>query len=105
MSVAVIEEKEWEATHPAPDFATARCWLEGCCAGQDEVKAMATILQFSPGCAAGATTRKQSRSGDAASCEIVIFPGIRVERDDFDLAARLPRPKGGGGPRHETGGK
>jgi hypothetical protein len=67
---------------------------------------MATILEFSPKRAVGSAPRKQCRSGsDAASCEIVIFPGIRVERDDFDLAARLPRPSNGGGPRHTTGGK
>lgn len=67
---------------------------------------MATILEFSPKRPAGAVTRQQSRSGgDTASCEIVIFPGIRVERDEFDLASRLPHPTKGGGPRHKTGGK
>lgn len=67
---------------------------------------MATILEFNPKRAARAAARRPSKSGgDKVSCEIVIFPGIRIERDDFDLASRLPHPTKGGGPRHRTGGK
>jgi hypothetical protein len=38
---------------------------------------------------------KQNLSGPA---EIVIFPGIRIERYDFSLADRLPPPRRRGRP-------
>jgi hypothetical protein len=38
---------------------------------------------------------KQAHQGPA---EIVIFPGIRIERYDFSLADRLPPPRRSGRP-------
>jgi hypothetical protein len=31
----------------------------------------------------------------AASCQIVIFPGVRIERHELDLAHRIREPNGG----------
>jgi hypothetical protein len=49
------------------------------------VKVMGTILTFPRDLSR--QTAKKSRSGPA---EIVIFPGILIERYDFSLADRLP---------------
>src|SRR5690606_36095631 len=100
------QSENGEVSYPASDSATARRWPASCRAGQDEVRAMATILEFSPKRAAGSAARQQSRSGsETAGCQIVIFPGIRVERDDFDLVSHLPGPANNGGSHHRTGGK
>jgi hypothetical protein len=56
-----------------------------------EVAIMGTILQFR------ASNRQDApRTNGAEPCEIVIFPGVRIERhgDSVDLAARLTSPKG-----------
>jgi hypothetical protein len=56
-----------------------------------EVAIMGTILQFR------ASNRQDTpRTHGAGPCEIVIFPGVRIERhdDSVDLAARLSDPKG-----------
>jgi hypothetical protein len=56
-----------------------------------EVAIMGTILQFRP-----SQRREPSRTTKADRCQIVIFPGVRIERhgDSVDLAARLTSPKG-----------
>lgn len=61
---------------------------------------MGTILQFS------ALSRKQPRQAPSDSgrdCEVVIFPGVRIERHDLDLGHRLRdsigQPELGGGGR------
>jgi hypothetical protein len=46
---------------------------------------MSTILSFTRDGAAGAR-RREDRAGP---CEIVIFPGVRIERHDVDLAYRV----------------
>jgi hypothetical protein len=53
-----------------------------------KVKAMGTILTFPRDRLR--QSAKQARSGPA---EIVIFPGVRIERYDFSLADRLPPPR------------
>jgi hypothetical protein len=56
-----------------------------------EVAIMGTILQFRP------SNRQDAPRADIGEhCEIVIFPGVRIERhdDSVDLAARLSGPKG-----------
>lgn len=45
---------------------------------------MSTILSFSRD-----PSRPRRTSGPVGECEIVIFPGIRIERHDVDLAYRL----------------
>jgi hypothetical protein len=44
----------------------------------------------------------QQRTGQAlhGPAEIVIFPGVRIERYDFSLADRLPPPRRRGRPSH-----
>jgi hypothetical protein len=55
---------------------------------------MSTVLRFR------ASTRTESRKPSKAgrACEIVIFPGVRIERHDpaaaLDLGYRLPHPAG-----------
>jgi len=67
---------------------------------------MATILEFIPKRCSGTLNKPRPASGSSShSCEIFIFPGVRVEHDEFDLASRLPAPPGKRGPRHKTGGK
>lgn len=45
---------------------------------------MGTVLDFT------ATTRGDRSAGRAGGpCEIVIFPGVRIERHDVDLGHRL----------------
>jgi hypothetical protein len=46
---------------------------------------MGTLLQLS------ASRRKASSQprGDRQDCEIVIFPGVRIERHDLDLSHRV----------------
>jgi hypothetical protein len=49
---------------------------------------MSTVLEFRT--MAGRTSRR--RGGDSTACEIVIFPGVRIERETpatLDLAHRL----------------
>jgi hypothetical protein len=60
---------------------------------ESEVKVMGTILTFPRDRLPRPATR--TLSGPA---EIVIFPGIRVERYDFSLADRLPPPRRRGRP-------
>jgi hypothetical protein len=45
---------------------------------------MGTVLDFKP--AARTTFVEPAQRGD---CEIVIFPGVRIERHDLDLSHRL----------------
>jgi hypothetical protein len=54
---------------------------------------MGTILTFP-------RDRLQQRRGTAQErpAEIVIFPGVRIERYDFSLADRLPPPRRRGRP-------
>ncbi|MGE4251081.1 MAG: hypothetical protein AB7F09_16955 [Parvibaculaceae bacterium] len=54
---------------------------------------MGTILTFPRDLLRQST--KEAHSGPA---EIVIFPGIRIERYDFSLADRLPPPRRRGRP-------
>jgi hypothetical protein len=46
---------------------------------------MSTILSFRRDGAA----RARRPAGPAAACEIVIFPGVRIERHEVDLAYRV----------------
>jgi hypothetical protein len=32
---------------------------------------------------------KTARRGDAGPCEVVIFPGVRIERREFNIADRM----------------
>lgn len=52
------------------------------------------------------TRRPRHRTDSAENCEIVIFPGVRIERHDLDLGMRLRDSAGaddfktiGGNPR------
>jgi hypothetical protein len=61
---------------------------------------MGTILQFS---AASRRPPRPAPSENARACEVVIFPGVRIERHDLDLGYRLRdsigQPELGGGGR------
>ncbi len=47
---------------------------------------MGTVLQFRP----SAKTALSGRDAfDARDCEVIIFPGVRIERHDLDLAHRV----------------
>lgn len=55
---------------------------------------MGTILQFS------SLSRKEPQAAPPYSrrdCEVVIFPGVRIERHDLDLAHRVRDSIGGPG--------
>lgn len=45
---------------------------------------MGTVVRFAVG---GRSAPKEAPAG--RECEIVIFPGVRIERHDVDLGARL----------------
>ena len=55
---------------------------------------MTTVLHFRA--STRTVSRRSSPSGEA--CEIIIFPGVRIERHDqastVDLSYRMPRPSG-----------
>jgi hypothetical protein len=53
---------------------------------------MGTILSYRQ------TATRKPRSGDERQrdCEIVIFPGVRIERHDLDLGMRLRDSAGSG---------
>jgi len=53
---------------------------------------MGTILSYRQ----TATRRPRSLTGDEQGCEIVIFPGVRIERHDLDLGVRLRDSAGNG---------
>jgi hypothetical protein len=55
------------------------------CRGVKGVKAMATILEFPQ-----PRLRVVPRGAMRRAAEIVIFPGVRIERNEFSLSARLP---------------
>ncbi|MCB1487913.1 MAG: hypothetical protein KDJ88_10700 [Bauldia sp.] len=61
---------------------------------------MATILTFPPPRADGIRSPRTDR---ADTCEIVIFPGVRIERHDVDLSYRL-RDSVGRGDFRDIGG-
>ncbi len=50
---------------------------------------MAKILKFEP----SAHQQDRQRDDTAGSAEIVIFPGVRVERCEFKLSDRLDAPE------------
>ncbi len=54
---------------------------------------MSTVLQFTP---TAKTTSADNGRRDGGACEIVIFPGIRIERHD-DGPHRSPDFPGGSG--------
>jgi hypothetical protein len=58
-----------------------------------EVRVMGTILTFP-------RDRMQSKAASfhEGPAEILIFPGVRIERYDFSLADRLPPPRRRGRP-------
>jgi hypothetical protein len=65
---------------------------------------MGTILPFRT---SGRDRRRAAKGTAARPCEIVIFPGVRIERHGFDLGYRLRDSAGRGefdglGPRGET---
>ena len=54
---------------------------------------MATILKFKPTRCTGLTPAADcGRAGEAVHGEVVIFPGVRLERQEFRLSDRLPDP-------------
>ena len=57
---------------------------------------MVTILKFKPSSYA-ATRRRLARGmpSEEELGEVVIFPGVRLERQDFKLSDRLPDPEPG----------
>ena len=54
---------------------------------------MGTILTFPRD-----LLRQSAKEAHSGPAEIVIFPGIRIERYDFNLADRLPPPRRRGRP-------
>ncbi len=56
---------------------------------------MGTVLNFHSQARPGRFARRPMRQGRAAPAEIVIFPGVRIERHDtataLDLSARIGR--------------
>lgn len=58
-----------------------------------KVKVMGTILTFPRD-----RLRQSAKAAHEGPAEIVIFPGIRIERYDFSLADRLPPPRRRGRP-------
>jgi len=70
---------------------------------------MATILDFeSRPRAAPKRDADQGTADEAARGEVVIFPGVRLERHAFKLSDRLPEPdpdKPGVKRGHRAGGK
>jgi hypothetical protein len=62
---------------------------------------MAAVLQFQPDTR---RTRRDAGSGDGSSGdrettgEVIIFPGVRIERSDLDLSHRLVRFASEGAP-------
>ena len=54
---------------------------------------MGTILTFPRD-----LLRQSAKEAPSGPAEIVIFPGIRIERYDFSLADRLPPPRRRGRP-------
>lgn len=53
-----------------------------------KVKVMGTILTFPRD-----RLQQSARQAQTGPAEIVIFPGVRIERYDFSLADRLPPPR------------
>jgi hypothetical protein len=53
-----------------------------------KVKVMGTILTFPRD-----RLQQSARQTHSGPAEIVIFPGVRIERYDFSLADRLPPPR------------
>ena len=51
---------------------------------------MGTVLEFTP----SATAKPRDRTDVPAGGEIVIFPGVRIERYDLDLGHRLKNSAG-----------
>jgi hypothetical protein len=58
-----------------------------------KVKVMGTILTFPRD-----RLRQSAKEAHRGPAEIVIFPGVRIERYDFSLADRLPPPRRRGRP-------
>lgn len=57
---------------------------------------MGMILQFEP----GRTSRRTARAlGDVPTGEVIIFPGVRIERAEFSLSDRIS------GPDHDNPGR
>jgi hypothetical protein len=52
---------------------------------------MSTILPFSR----PETVGRSDTASDNSECEIVIFPGVRIERHELDLGHRLRHCAGG----------
>jgi hypothetical protein len=46
--------------------------------------------------------RQTPQSNSQASAEVIIFPGVRVERLMYDLAERLPAARAGSGAQTRT---
>jgi len=63
---------------------------------------MSTVLEFRP----VASTKRRERRGEIFAGEIVIFPGVRIERHahDLDLGHRL-RDSAGNGDFNGLGGR
>ena len=51
---------------------------------------MSAVIEFPAG-----RTRPAAYSGTAGSAQVIIFPGVRVERLIYDLAERLPAVRNG----------
>jgi len=54
---------------------------------------MGTVLQFRP---QAKTALAEANASDGQGCEVVIFPGVRIERHDLDLAHRVRDSAGRG---------
>ena len=54
-----------------------------------ENEPMTAVIEFPAGRA-----RKSSETDTSLKAEIIIFPGVRIERMEFNLADRIPLRKG-----------
>ena len=51
---------------------------------------MSAVIEFPAG-----RTRPVVQTGNADSAQVIIFPGVRIERLKYDLAERLPIMRNG----------
>ena len=59
---------------------------------------MRAVIEFPAG-----RTRSVARSETSGDAEVIIFPGVRVERMAFDLAERLPAVRNGSSSQSRAG--
>lgn len=73
----MLSHKDWGALTDRSDLRGGR---------------MGTVLEFKP----SATAKPRDRTDARAVGEIVIFPGVRIERCDLDLGHRVRNSAGSG---------